>query len=106
MPTPAWPILASGPGAGERYFFIPQLAVLACLVWGSTVPRISAVRVGATALIAVSVVVAISSHWSYPRFASIGFPQKAAAFERAPRGTIGVFVLNPVSFWTMTLTKH
>jgi hypothetical protein len=104
-PTPAWPTLALSGIGGQRYFFIPELAALALLVWMTRGRWPAIVRIVACALIAASVVIAIAGHWSYPPFASTGFPAKAAAFGRAPRGTVVTFALNPAS-WTMTLTKR
>jgi hypothetical protein len=104
-PSPAWPNLASGPIDGQRYFFIPQLAVLAGLVWAAASVRRPVVRIAAATLVAVSLGVAFSGHWSYPAFVPTGFPAKAAAFERAPAGTVAVFALNPPP-WVMSLTKR
>ncbi len=106
-PPPAWSFLAT-PGAATRYFFIPQVAVLAVLVWIAAEPWWLLIRIGAAALVAASIIVAVSSGWSYPRLEPAGFPHAAAAFERAPRGSVRVFPLNPppVGIWTMTLRKH
>lgn len=105
-PTPAWRILASTSAATPRYYFIPQLVVLAVLVWGVAACRLPVLRLVAAGLLTVSIGLIVAGHWTYRPFASIGFPQKAAAFERAPRGTVAVFALNPLGFFTMTLTKR
>lgn len=106
-PPPAWSFLAA-PGVASRYFFIPQLAVLAVLVWVAAQPLSPLLRIAAGALVAVSIVTMVTGGWSYPPFAPAGFPQAAAAFDRVPRGTVRVFPLNPapVGIWTMTLRKH
>jgi hypothetical protein len=104
-PTPAWPTLALSGIGGQRYFFIPELAALAILVWMTRPAWPAVVRLVALGLIAAAVVISVAGHWTYPPFAPTGFPQRAAAFERARKGTVAGFPLNPAP-WTMTLKKR
>jgi hypothetical protein len=103
--TASWRLLAV-PGAGARYFVIPDLAVLAVLLWllAAAVPL--PIRAAAGALVVVALVNTIATGWQDPPFVSLGFPKAATAFERAPAGTAAVFTLNPGLPWTMTLVKQ
>jgi hypothetical protein len=104
---PLWPALAVGPEAAGRYFFIPQLAVLAALVWLAVEPRLPALRIGAAVLLTASLVLTFPSGWRYPSLRPTGFRQAAAVFAAAPVGTTLTFPLNPgTGIWRMTLTKR
>jgi hypothetical protein len=93
------------PPNGERYFVIPQLAVVATLVWliGSGRPRFA--RAGALVAIAVSILLTMPAGWSYAPFADTSFSTQAEKFEAAKPGTLVILPLNPTP-WQMALVKR
>lgn len=105
-----WPGLASSFNSG-RYFIMPQLGLVACLVWGCGRARERTVRVTAVLALAFACLVTIPTHWSYRSFADTGFASQAAVFEHASAGTRTTFAVNPlppftVMPWRMVLIKH
>jgi hypothetical protein len=99
-----WPALAGGEDPG-RYFLIPELAVVATLVWAlGAARRLSAARLMIAVLLVIAAVV-IPTEWSYAPYVPTNFAARAARFERSPPGTRMVFVISPAS-WTMTLVKR
>ncbi|HEY5198089.1 MAG TPA: hypothetical protein VIJ51_13795 [Solirubrobacteraceae bacterium] len=99
-----WGMLAAAPD-GERYFVIPQLAVLATLVWTIGTRRARLLRSGAIAAVAVALLVAMPAGWDYPVFISTDFSTQAERFARAKPGTIAILPLNPLP-WHMALVRH
>ncbi len=103
-PQVSWPYLALASSSG-RYFIIPDLAVMATLVWAAKMLRrhvIGRVALGALLLI---VVMTVSTGWSYRPYRNTNFTAKATAFEHSPPGTHVTFALNPRP-WSMTLIKR
>jgi hypothetical protein len=99
-----WPALALANDSG-RYFLIPELAVVATLVWAlGTARQLPAVRLVIAVLLVIAAVV-IPAEWSYAPYVPTNFAARAARFERSPPGTRMVFVINPAS-WTMMLDKR
>jgi hypothetical protein len=103
-PLDAWPGLAQAP-AGERYFVIPELAVLAAVVWAAGRGRPRLIRVAAVTALVVVTLLVIPREWRFPPLEPTGFPDRAQAFEHAKPGTVTVLALNPFP-WKMALTKH
>ena len=79
-PTPAWPILASVPVNAQRYFYLAELAILAALIWLAAAAVVRFARIGAVALVTVSLVIAISGHWLFPALPRTDLARQAAAF--------------------------
>jgi hypothetical protein len=107
-PSPAWTVLTE-PINGNRYFAIPRLAFLACLVWLACRHGRAIVRGGAVTLLLIVAVVAVPGGWVYGAFADTGYAARAATFERAPKGTTVRFPVNPSpenGRWTMVLRKR
>lgn len=103
LQPPGWLSLTSP--AVNRYFLIPQLAVLAAVAWSACSAPSMAVRGAGWLLLLVAAAIAMPSGWSYSPFTDEGFAHEAAAFDRAARGTVWHFSLNPPP-WYMSLRKH
>lgn len=99
---PQWYWL-SLPGIGNRYYFLPMLALLASLFWLATTKTSAGLRWCAVALL-VLLPVGICKDWEYPAFFDFRFGESARAFHNAPSGTRFTFPINPG--WSMTLTKR
>jgi hypothetical protein len=102
---PQWEWLCV-PGCGNRYYFLPMLAFLACLLWmASRKATPLTIRCFAVALL-LSMPIGIYRDWKYPPFNDLHFSQYAAQFEQAPAGTQIVIPINPSPDWNLQLTKH
>jgi hypothetical protein len=99
-----WPTLSSSSGVG-RYFLIPELAVVATVVWAAGRTRPKLLRSVVLALLLFVCTVVATTQWSYTAFMPSEFPKLAERFERAPVGTRMVFPIEPMP-WSMTLVKH
>lgn len=104
-PLPQWEILQF-PGLGNRYYFYPMLAVLACLVWmlRSNSPGKQVAHAAAFAALTL-MLFGVYKDWSYPRFKDFHFKEFSAEFQKAPAGTKVVIPLNPTG-WSMELVKR
>jgi hypothetical protein len=91
------------PGAGARYWMIPEVALIVVVVWmtGSQHPR--ALRLLATTLTCV-MIVGIVKHWRYPALQDFDYPEQIGLFQKAQPGT-AVRILIPPPGWEMTLIK-
>lgn len=101
--TPAWTQLAV-PGAGARYWMIPELALIAVLAWMLGRHRPWVVRIIAAAL-TCSMIVGMVKHWRYSPLPDLDYGAYAAKFEQLPPGASLTIPLNPPG-WSMTLTKR
>jgi hypothetical protein len=100
-----WPLLA-GPGIGARYYLMPMLAWVMCLVWlvwPNRKYRILNVLGGG--VLAVMILVGIPIDWSYPGFVDYQFSTYVTQFEQAPAGKDVTIPINPPN-WTMVLHKR
>jgi hypothetical protein len=104
VPSPAWPILAALPPNVQRYFFLGEAAVVIMLIWIAIDGRWPLLRIAAAAAVVSAMVFAIG-HWTYQSPGHSPFASEAAAFQRAPRGTVSTLVINPHG-WSMTLKKQ
>lgn len=99
--VPQWSLLAM-PGDGTRYFFIAELAWMACLVWAIT--RIS--LVGLRALLIVVLAATFASGlvrvWRYPAFLDLHPERYEAQLKNQPPGATFIEPLNPDG-WRITL---
>jgi len=101
-----WEIL-SVPGAGNRYFFLPEIAFLAALIWivtASGTPRKLITRTAACAML-LALPIGIVTDWHYRSFADLHFRRYARVFEEAAPGTHVTIPINPPG-WSMELSKH
>jgi len=97
-----WPSLML-PRIGERYWFIPRLAIMATVLWLAVQPISKWARAaGIAALIAV--VGSCVWHWHVGRMPSLHFPTYAHVFDALPAGTQIHIPINPPG-WIMALTK-
>ncbi len=100
--TVPWKILLI-PGAAPRYWFIPMLVFLLCLVW-LTQQRFCWIRVAAIALLAVMCTGMIAD-WRHPELADLNFAAYATKYEQSAPGTTTVIPINPPG-WNMHLVKR
>ncbi len=98
-----WQALAT-PESGARYWFIPELATIAVLLWMVGRPRPLLLRAIAGVLV-VTMLLAIGTHWRYWPMPNLDYPSYAARFEHLPAGSTMTIPLNPAG-WSMTLTKR
>ena len=101
--VPVWTQLAV-PGAGARYWMIPELALMAVMVWMLGSHRPWPVRIFAAAL-ACSMIVGAVKHWRYSPLPDLDYGAYAAKFEQLPPGANLTIPLNPPG-WSMTLVRH
>jgi hypothetical protein len=92
------------PGIGNRYYFLPMLAFLACLVWAASWKSVPTVIRCVATILLLLLPIGIYRDWSYPRFRDFRFKQFAKDFKRVPAGTQFVIPVNPD--WLMELTKR
>ncbi len=101
--APAWVSLAI-PGAGQRYYLMPMLAVIAAALTLAA-DRSAWLRwpgIGLCAALAVGV----AGDWSYPDMAKTDFVARARLFATSPSGTAMTFPIHPPGVAPMALTKH
>ncbi len=97
---PLWQELANA--LANRYSFHPMLAWAAVLV-SLTCDRSLILRIGGGAMLASLLVFAIPGDWTLMPLPPTSFAQEAAAFAKAPAGTVMTFPTRPLFY--MTLTK-
>jgi hypothetical protein len=98
---PKWPALVTA--WGVRYWFLPMLAFVYCLVWMASRANPRPVRILAiTVLLTMSV--GIVRDWRYRAFADLDFPAYARRFSELSQGASLTIPLNPQG-WSMTLIK-
>jgi hypothetical protein len=91
------------PGAASRYWYIPDFALIATLIWMLGAQRPALIRVIATTLICMTLY-GMMKYWRFPAAADLHFPTYARQFENlAPRERLQIPV-NPPG-WSMTLIK-
>ncbi len=106
----ARPLDADWPGltfstSGARYFIIPQLAVIATLVWAVGRKQSGLLRTAGIGMLLYVALVTIPQNWAYSPLQETNFAYQAALFEKQSPGTQTNFELEPEG-WSMTLTKH
>jgi hypothetical protein len=99
---PLWWTL-TGPGTSNRYFLIPMFALVSALVW-LAISRVRAVKIGATAILAIAAVFGVARDWRVRPPLDYDFARFVAKYEQAPAGT-KVQILYPPG-WSMVLTKR
>ena len=91
--------------SGARYFIIPQLAVIATLVWAIGQRQSRLLRTVAVGVLLCVGLVTIPRGWTYPALPETDFAEQVALFEQHKPGTLTTFALDPEG-WSMTLRKH
>ena len=99
----AWAIMAVTQ-AGERYFFLAQVAWVITVVWAATrLPRSWTQRT-ALAVTAAAFCSGLIAAWRYPPFPDYHWAQEARAITTATPGTKLVLPIPPGGGWSVALT--
>jgi hypothetical protein len=98
-----WQIMTVG-RAGERYFFMAQVAWVVTVLWAASRLHLPRLRQGAWALVAVAFASGLVVAWSYPAFTDDHWPQEARQIEIAPAGTHLSLPEPPGGPWTVAIT--
>ena len=98
-----WQIMTMG-RAGERYFFMAQVAWVVTVIWAASCLRLPRLRQGAWVLVAVAFASGLVVAWSYPAFIDDHWPQEAREIDTAPTGTHLSLPEPPGGPWTVAIT--
>jgi hypothetical protein len=98
-----WPLLAH-PGAGNRYYLLPMLSLVASLVWIACRARPRGLRLPAAALLLVMALVAIPADWTYPSYSDLEPERYARLFNQTAPGNRVEIPINPPG-WRIAVTK-
>jgi hypothetical protein len=90
--------------ASMRYWYFPSLVLLWSLLWCACYARSRLFRTSGI-LLALLLIQGIARDWRIPPFTDLHFPEYAAQFQAAPRGTYMKIPLNPPPEWFMEITK-
>ena len=101
-PFPLWEAILRV--ASIRYWYFPSLIFLWSLLWCACYASSRVFRASGV-LLALVLVQGIVRDWRIPPFVDLHFPEYAAQFEAAPRGTVVKIPLNPPPAWFMELTR-
>jgi hypothetical protein len=93
------------PDTATRYYVLPIVAYLACLLWLACRERCRALRVLARALLALVVVAGVPLDWRITPRPDLDFPGQVARYRAAPPGTL-VKIPIPPDGWEMQLWKR
>jgi hypothetical protein len=96
-----WSAIAAA-STSVRYWFIPGLCVLICLLYLAAKARSSFIRYSAMAIL-VFVPYGMIKDWSDPKFQDLNFSKYAEEFEKVPPGKEMSIPINPN--WEMKLIK-
>jgi len=91
------------PGGVARYWYIPEMAAMAVVLWLLGKGRPAALRVAAAVLICFMVFGAVK-HWRYTSFPDLHFAEYARRFAQLPPGASLKIPINPQR-WEMTLVR-
>lgn len=101
--VPQWQAMLDG--AGNRYFWLPTLSLLVCLVWVvCTGPKVA--RLLAAAALACSLLIAAPRDFSYLAKPYKNFSDSAVQLDHTNQGKTVCLEVNPSSDWTTCLKKH
>lgn len=92
------------PGLGQRYFFIPMLAVVTTLIWMVGRQSSRSFRVAATVALSC-MVLGIMLDWHHPAFTDLNFKDYANKYVESPKGAKVTIPTHPPG-WSMELIKH
>lgn len=103
----AWKVLAEA--YGMRYWLLPTLAFLFCIVWGSSKKNASPIRIISLFFMSFFVFFLIKhffrpGSFRFSPYVNYYYQEEVDKFLRLPRGESYVFPINPPG-WTMTLVR-
>jgi hypothetical protein len=91
------------PGGAGRYWYFPEMALMATFVWLLGGDRPAALRAAAVVLLCF-MTFGVARHWRYASLPDLHFAGFAQQFEQLPPGTSLEIPINPPG-WSMTLVK-
>lgn len=100
---PAWKVLSLSI-AGARYWLIPMLAFVGCVVWNLRPKNYKVLRVLAGVFLA-AMSIGIIMDWKHPKYVDYDFQGSAQAFKALPKGESLTIPINPPG-WNMLLIKR
>ena len=98
-----WKLMATS-SAGERYFFMAQVAWVVTLVWVLSRARRRTLRVAALGTVGACFLAGVVTGWRYPRFADYHWQQVAQLITTSRSGTHVVAPIPPGPPWTVDVT--
>jgi hypothetical protein len=98
-----WGIMTQG-RAGERYFFMSQVAFVVTVVWAVSRVRLRVAAAAVTLAVAGAFVSGLVVAWSYPPFIDDHWPQEASEIDTAPPGRHLSLPEPPGPPWTVDVT--
>jgi hypothetical protein len=91
------------PGSTHRYWYLPELAVAAAVVWIATASRHRLLRIAGVVAVCI-MLISDAVYWRLPPLPDMHFETYAAAFQALPVGSAMRIPINP-SGWFVDLTK-
>jgi hypothetical protein len=98
-----WQLMATS-AAGERYFFMAQVAWVVTLVWVLTHVRRRTPRLAALGLVGACFLSGVVTGWPYPAFVDYHWQRVAQLITTSPRGTHVVAPVPPGPPWVVDVT--
>lgn len=100
-----WDVIATT-RAGERYFFIAEVAWVVVLLWCAARLLRGWWRAGAWLVVAGTMASGLVAAWTYPAFFDYHWPEAARTIDAAQPGTHLVFTINPGPDWAVDIVKR
>ena len=99
----AWGIMAVT-SAGERYFFLAQVAVVVTFLWAASRLSRQWIKASAWALAGAAFAFGLIDAWAYPPFANYHWTQEARAITTSAPGTPLTLPIPPGGGWSVQIT--
>lgn len=97
-----WEVMLAG-RAGERYFFLAQVAWVVGLLWAASRVPFRAVRLVGASAVGVCFASGLVFAWSYPPFVDFHWPREARTIDDAKAGVRVTVPINPGPPWTVVV---
>jgi len=91
------------PGSTHRYWYLPELAVAAAVVWIATASRHRLLRIAGVVAVCI-MLISDAVYWRLPPLPDMHFETYAATFQALPVGSAMRIPINPAG-WFVDLTK-
>ena len=91
------------PGSTHRYWYLPELAVAAAVVWIASASRHRLLRIAGAVAVCI-ILMTDAAYWRLPPLPDMHFETYAAAFQALPVGSAMRIPINPDG-WFVELTK-